>query len=138
MAVGSFSLDGGLYGYLLDSSTTIIRPSGWPSTILESGMLWFRATPRSVQKGRYWKLNFGAFCAPKNFFEPKTSALDSISEICKNFGISNNDSFSKVINTGDKFAIYDFYHSQPVKPLALAMGSVSRAENSEELRCPHL
>lgn len=44
-----------------------------------------------------------------NFFEPKTSALDSIGEICKNFGISSADSFSKIINTNDKFAIYDFY-----------------------------
>lgn len=44
-----------------------------------------------------------------NFFEPKTSAIDSISDICKSFKILNNDSFAKIINLTDRYAIYDFY-----------------------------
>ncbi|GEM_PF-3342549 len=44
-----------------------------------------------------------------NFFEPKNSAIESMDEICKNFGIASGDSFQKIITIDDRFCEYDFY-----------------------------
>lgn len=44
-----------------------------------------------------------------NFFEPKNIAIQSMDEICKNFGIVSGDSFQKIIDVNDRFGSYDFY-----------------------------
>jgi hypothetical protein len=44
-----------------------------------------------------------------NFFDPKSNALDKITDICKSFAVSTDSSFTKLVNVKSPYAIYDVY-----------------------------